>query len=301
MKTVLVTGGGGFIGKRLLPYLEAKGWKTATAPGRLSPESDWKPILAGANAVVHLAARVHRMKEEGPEAEAEYHRDNVELTRSLGRACLKAGVRRLVFLSSVKAMGEATAPGEKWNESSACRPQDAYGRSKLEAEKYLAELDGLAVILRPPLVYGPEVKANMARLYRSVARGFPLPLASVENSRSLLYLENLTDAIARALEHPKAAGQTFLLSDGEDLSTPELIRRVAASLGKTARLFPCPLNLLRLGAFLAGKSGQADRLLGSLALDTEKARNMLGWRPPFTMDAGLKATAEWYLTHEANL
>ncbi len=290
MKIVAVTGSSGFIGQRLMPALAAAGWQAR--PAGHKPET-WEPALKGAQAVIHLAARVHRIGETGTEADAACQRDNTELTMALAGAAAAAGVRRLVFLSSVKAMGEATPPGTRWDETAPCHPQDAYGRSKRKAEAaLLTQLGVETVILRAPLVYGPGVKANMARLFKTVKRGLPLPLGGVDNARSLVYVDNLVDALILCLDHPAAAGETFLISDGEDVSTPELVRRIAKALGHTARLLPIPRTLLRAGAALAGRSSEADRLLGSLVVDSSKIRRLLGWAPPYSVDQGLRLTAE---------
>lgn len=321
MKKILVTGGSGFVGADLIPVLLSRGLDVCAAVrnedglrrlprgarglivGDLCRVSDWRPIVGDAEAVVHLAARVHRMREDASDPAAAYRSANADVTRSLAEAASRAGVQRFIFLSSVKAMGEATPIGGSWNEMSACDPQDDYGRSKLGAEsavKAVAAGGGLeVVILRLPLVYGPGVKANMARLFRTVARGIPLPFGAVKNSRSLLYSGNLSDAIALSLMHPEAAGKTFLLSDGEDLSTPELIRRIGTALGRPARLLPVPPKALRFAAGLVGKSAEIERLLSSLTLDSTKIEKTLRWQRPFTVDDGLRNTAEWFRTHEA--
>ncbi|NNN06028.1 MAG: NAD-dependent epimerase/dehydratase family protein [Elusimicrobia bacterium] len=306
MKTALVTGGGGFVAGRVIPVLMARGWTVRAVVRRTADavpagaqavavgdirEADWDRHLRGVSAVVHLAARAHRMNEVGGDAEALYRRDNVEATAVLARAAVRAKVSRFVFISSVKAMGESTPIDAPWNEKSPCNPVDAYGRTKLEAERELRDLyarSGLpAVILRPPLLYGPRVKGNMQRLISWIGRGVPMPLASVRNSRSLLSVGNLADAVCAAIEHPAAVGQTYMVSDGEDMSTPELIGRIARACGKQARLLPLPPSALLLGARLAGRSNEAARLLGSLRVDSSLIRRQLGWTPPFTVDAGL--------------
>ena len=316
MKTILITGGTGFIAKVLFPILTSGNFHVRTTlrdraglsqlpkgvtgfvTGNLESITDWKPLLEDVDVVVHLAARVHQMNEKASNRETAYDRMNVEVTRTLANACSQAWVKRFIFLSSIKAMGEETKTGTAWNESSPCNPQDAYGRSKHNAERVLNEIGrktGIAVvILRTPLVYGPGVKANMARLFKIVDQKWPMPLQSVENARSLVYILNLVDAIRVALEHPKAAGQTYLVSDGEDVSTPELIRRIAVAIGKPARLFSVPLSLLRLAGRLTGKLETIDRLIGSLTVDTAKIQNELDWKPPYTMEQGLRETAEWF-------
>jgi nucleoside-diphosphate-sugar epimerase len=225
-----------------------------------------------------------------------YRQVNVAGTENLARQAVEHGVRRLVFLSSIKVHGEETAV--PYTEQHLAAPQDPYGASKLEAEKILHEIStetGLeVVIIRPPLVYGPGVKANFLNLLKIVERGVPLPLASITNARSLVYLGNLIDAIVTCATHPRAAGQTFLVSDGEDVSTPQLIRQLATALDRPARLLPFPPSLMRLAGKLTGKSMAVDRLLGSLVVDSGKIRRELGWKPPYTMAEGLAETAKWY-------
>ena len=314
MSTVLVTGATGFIGRPLCARLLADGACARAAvwrdePGAniqegivvslidsIGPDTDWAQALSGIDTVIHLAARVHVMDEKAEDPLAAYRRVNVAGTERLARMTAAAGVKRLVYLSSVKVLGEETA--ESYTEKHKPAPQDPYGVSKLEAEEVLNKISvetGLeVVIIRPPLVYGPGVKANFLKLVRLFAKGLPLPLASVNNARSLVYLENLVDAIMLCAAHPKAAGRIFLVSDGEGVSTPELIRRIAAALGRPARLFAFSPGLIRFAGKLTGKSGAVDRLLGSLAVDDGKIRTELGWRPPYTMADGLKATAAWY-------
>lgn len=295
MKTVLVTGATGFVGGAVVPALLEAGWAVAAsvrseadasrlpagarafAVGELSPVTDWSAALDGAEAVVHLAARAHRLEDAAAQA-GEYRRVNAEATTALAAASARAGVKRFVFLSSVKALD----------------PSDPYGGSKLEAESALAASAGLSSCsLRAPLVYGPGVKANFLRLLSVVDRGLPLPFGAVDNRRSLMFSGNLASAVARALETPGADG-AFFVRDGEDLSTAELIRRMGLALGKPARLWRVPPPLLRAGAALLGRSADAERLLGDLAVDDAPLRAALSWRPPFTVDEGLAATAVWY-------
>lgn len=312
--TVLVTGASGFVGRVLCDALAASGRTVrkaaraaasdtdAVAVGEIGPATDWRAALEGVGAVVHLAARTHVLRETAPNPLAAYLRVNAEGTERLARSAAANGVRRLVFLSSVKVSGEGT--GERpYTEDDPPRPEDAYGVSKREAEQVLARVasdTGLeTVVLRPPLVYGPGVKANFLRLMRFVARGFPLPLGAVVNRRSLIYAGNLAHAIVTALDAPAAAGRTYLVSDGEDVSTPELVRRLAQALGVKPRLLPVPLAALRLAAAVSGKRAELARLTGSLQVDSSRIRRELAWRPPYTLSQGLDQTARWYHSRSA--
>lgn len=254
--------------------------------------------MTGMDVVIHLAARVHVMNERADDPLTEFRQVNVFGTERLARSAVASGVRRLVYVSSIKVNGEQTAENETFSESDVPHPQDPYGISKWEAERILsqiAEETGLeVVIVRPPLVYGPEVKGNFAQMLRVLDKGIPLPLASVRNLRSLVYVENLADALIACASHPAAAGQTYLVSDGEDISTSGLLNFLAESIGRPARLFPCPPGLLQVLANWVGKGAQAERLLGSLQVDSAKIRRDLNWVPPYTLQQGLQATAEWY-------
>lgn len=314
MPVVLVTGATGFVGRSLCERLLASGWnvRVAVRPGSegrspagvtacpapgISAAVDWPAALDGVDAIVHLAARVHVMRETAVDSLAEFRRVNVEGTRGLARAAAEAGVRRLVFTSTLKVHGESS--GERgFSESDPPQPADPYAVSKWEAEQALHEIAGRtgleAVILRPPLVYGPGVKGNFLRLMDWIARGVPLPLANIRNARSLLYLDNLVAAIEACLHLPEAAGQTFLLKDDGDLSTPELIRQLARAMGRDTRLLPFPVPLLTLLGAAAGRSAAVARLTGSLVADDAKIRRVLGWRPPVSLEPGFAATAGWY-------
>ncbi|MBI2360899.1 MAG: NAD-dependent epimerase/dehydratase family protein [Deltaproteobacteria bacterium] len=309
----LVTGASGFIACHLLPLLQARGWYVRGAVrrrerlqrvppgvegvvvGGLGPETDWSAALSEIDVVVHLAARVHVMRNR---AVGEYDQVNVGGSQRLAEKAAEAGVKRLVFVSSVKAMGEASPVGRPWTEKDSCLPEDRYGKSKRNAELALFRIANSTniqlVVLRPPVVYGPGVGANIYILLRAIDHGWPLPLGSVENRRSFIFVGNFVDAIAKAMEDSRASGETFLVSDGEDVSTPELIRAIARSFGKTARLFPVPPRLLRLAAGAIGRSEEVERLLGSLVVDNSKIRRLLGWQPPFSMEEGLAKTAQWY-------
>ncbi len=265
--------------------------------GDLADAPDLREALAGVAAVIHLAGRAHVMRETAADVDGAFRRANVEATHQLAAQAAAAGVRRFVFLSSVKVNGERTGD-RPFTEADAPAPEDAYGRSKQAAEQALhgiAAATGLEVaIIRPPLVYGPGVKANFLRLLRLVERGMPLPLASVRNRRSLVGVSNLCDLIVRCLAHPAAAGETFLVSDQQDLSTPELIRAIAAAMGRPARLVPFPVAALRLAGRLAGQGDAVERLVGSLQVDSTKATRLLGWTPPVFIEEGLRRTAAWY-------
>jgi nucleoside-diphosphate-sugar epimerase len=241
------------------------------------------------------------LEDTASDALAEYRRSNVEGTRSLAAAARRAGVRRLLFLSSAKVHGERSA--WPFTEVEVPHPEDAYAVSKLEAEEALKQtLAGGRTqwtILRPPLVYGPEVRANFLRLLRAVARGVPLPLAAIDNRRSLLYVGNLVDAIRTCLEHEDAGGRMWLVSDGEDLSSPELVRRLARALNRPARLVPVPVWLLRLAGGLSGKTAAVNRLVDSLQLDAAAIRADLRWTPPYSVDQGLLETARWFRAPQA--
>jgi len=248
--------------------------------------------LAGSSAVVHLAARVHMMRERSQDPLALYRETNTEATLNLARQAAEAGVRRFVFISTIKVNGEGR--DEPYREADAPAPLDAYAISKWEAEQGLqriAQETGLeVVILRPPLLYGPGVKANFLRLLRMVARGWPLPLGAVRNRRSLLYLGNFVDAIRLCVEHPGAAGQTFLLDDGKPVSTPDVARALARAMNRPARLLAVPVGVLQFVGTLLGKRAELARLTGSHYVDSSAIRSRLGWKPPFSMDEGLAAT-----------
>lgn len=314
MKNILVTGVTGFVGNSLLHRLTGEGYTVTAAARRemtglphpvriqrvddLGGETDWSLALQGQELVVHCAARVHVMKDEAADPLAAFRAVNVAGTLNLARQAAAAGVRRFVFLSSVKVNGEATLPGRAFDAGDVPAPQDAYGLSKHEAEvglRKIASQTGLeVVIIRPPLVYGPGVRANFAALMHAVARGLPLPLGAIHNRRSLVALDNLVDLMVTGLGHPAAANQTFLVSDGEDLSTTQLLRRMGRALGKPARLIPFPPALIRLGAAWVGKPAVAQRLCDSLQVDISKTRRLLGWSPPVSVDEGLKKAAQGY-------
>jgi nucleoside-diphosphate-sugar epimerase len=305
---VLVTGATGFVGTALLARLiEERRFEVRVAlrqessgcpegvrrvlVGELAPGTDWQHALVGATSVAHLSGRVHVMREKAAEPLVEFRRVNALGTLNLARQAVQAGVKRFVFLSSVKVNGERGV----YSEAAPPAPVDAYGVSKAEAELGLRQLatdTGMeVVIVRSPLVYGPGVKANFQTLMHAVARGVPLPLGAIHNHRSMVALDNLVDFILTCIEHPAAANETFLVSDGEDLSTTDLIRRLARAMGRPARLIPVPASVLLGGAMLLGKHEMAQRLLASLQVDISKARQLLGWVPPISVDEGLRRAA----------
>lgn len=264
--------------------------------GDLLPTTDWSTALQGVDALVHCAARVHVMQDDVTDPLGAYRLVNVEGTLNLARQAAAAGVRRFVFVSSIKVNGEATPFGQPYVADEAPVPLDHYGVSKLEAEQGLREIEAQSgmevVIVRPPLVYGPGVKANFASMMRWVARGVPLPLGAIHNFRSMVALDNLVDLLVTCLKHPAAAGQTFLVSDGEDVSTTQLLRRTSQAMGKKAFLLPVPALVLLWGAAMLGKEESAQRLCGSLQVDIDKTRRLLGWTPRLTLDQGLKKAVE---------
>ncbi len=306
---ILVAGANGFVGRALCAELIKQGLTILAAVrekatlencipfviGDINHATNWSTALSGVDVVIHLAARVHIMNDTSADPLAEFRKINVEGTLNLARQAANAGVKRFIFVSSVKVNGEHTEAGKPFNENSITDPQDAYGISKLEAEQSLlkiAQETGMeVVIIRPPLVYGAGVKANFASMMRAVRRGIPLPLGAIHNKRSFVYVGNLVSVIMCCIDNPAAANQVFMVSDGNDLSTTQLLRSCAAALGVKARLLPLPQKLLEIGAALLGKRDVAQRLCGSLQVDITKARTMLGWTPPFSVADGLKATA----------
>ena len=314
---LLVTGATGFVGRAVLaralsePALQLRGSlrrQVSDLPAGveqvlvsdLAPDTDWQHAVSGMDAIIHTAARVHVMRDVATDPLAEFRRINVAGTLNLARQAAEAGVRRFVFVSSIKVNGEATSGEQKFSGQDQPSPQDPYGISKWEAElglhKIAAETGMEVVIVRLPLVYGPGVKGNFAQMLGAIAKCIPLPFASIHNLRSLIYVENLADALLACANHSVAAGQTYLACDGEDISTPDLLRQLAGGMGVPYRLFSCPAMLLRLAGQLTGKSQQIERLLGSLRVDGDKMRADLNWVPPYSLRQGLQATAEWYRT-----
>jgi len=260
----------------------------------ISPSTDWGAILMGASVVVHCAARVHVMNAKTADSMAAFQLVNVEGTLNLARQAAEAGVRRFVFVSSIKVNGEVTEFGRPFLADDIPAPLDPYGMSKLQAEQGLIRISqekGMeVVIVRPPLVYGSGVKANFESLLKLVASGIPLPLGSIKNSRSLVALENLVDLLLVCIRHPEAAGHVFLVSDGEDISTSDLLKKIAVVMGKKSKLIPMQPRWLESLAFLLGKRAVLQRLCSNLQVDIEKTRQILGWEPILTLEQGLKNT-----------
>jgi nucleoside-diphosphate-sugar epimerase len=303
---ILVTGATGFVGRAVCAALSER--RTAHRPmsrnptpgfqaiGEIDASTDWSQALAGIDTVVHLTARVHVMNDDAADPLAAFRAANVDATLNLARQAAAAGARRFIFMSSVKVNGEATEKGRPFRASDAPHPEDPYGRSKWEAEQALLALGretGLEiVVIRPPLVYGPGVKANFASMVKWVRRGIPLPLGRVQNRRSLIFVGNLADFVLLCCTHPAVAGRTFLVSDGTDVSVADLLRRLADAMGARSRLLPVPPSLLQLAASLLGRQAAAGRLLDSLQVDMEETQLVTGWSPRYTMDQGLLLTVE---------
>ena len=316
---VLLTGATGFIGGALLrrcvsdqpwqlrasvrrPFLGMPAGVESVLVADLAPDTNWAQAVGQVDVIVHAAGRGHQMRDLSADPLAEYRRVNVTATLNLARQAVAAGVRSFIFLSSIKVNGETTLPGQPFTSDNRPAPADPYGISKHEAElglRQLTEETGLeVVIIRPVLVYGPGVKGNFLSIMRRLHQGVPLPLGAITaNKRSLVAVENLVDLIVSCLQHPLAANQTFLVSDGEDLSTTALLRRTAAALGCPARLIPVPAPVLGLGARLLGKAGFAQRLCGSLQVDIGKTRQLLGWAPPMSVTDALELTAHHFLAN----
>jgi UDP-glucose 4-epimerase len=315
LPSILVTGASGFVGLRLCATLAAAGYTVRAAMRRQSaaleaivpaicivsvddigPTTDWQAALDGVDMIVHLAARAHVMHDSAPDPLAEYRRINVAGSERLARAAAVAGVSRLIYMSSIKVNGESTV-NSPFRESDAPAPLDAYGQSKWEAEqalRHVAAETALAVtVLRPPLIYGPGAKGNIARLLRWIERGLPLPFDSIVNRRSLIYIENLVDAMLAVMRHPDPGG-TYLISDAHDLSTPQLIRALARGLDQRPRLLPFPPSLLRLAGACTGQLDAIGRLVGSLQIDASKIAAEVGWRPAHHPEHGLILTAKAY-------
>ena len=310
---VLVTGGNGFIGGAVALHMsQIEGFEPRAATryaetifsdniehvpvSGLGPDSDWQSALSGIDVVIHAAARVHIMSDNVVDPLAEFRLVNVDGTMNLARQAALVGVRRFVFFSSIKVNGETTLPGRPFTANDEPAPLDPYGVSKMEAEqglKALGEETGMEiVIIRPVLVYGPNVKANFRRMMRWLKRGVPLPFGAINNKRSMVALDNLVDLVVTVTKHPAAANQTFLVSDGDDLSTTELMRRLGLALNKSTVLLPVPAWMLQRALSLIGKGDIAQRLCSSLQVDIDKTRDILGWSPPVDVDDALRRAAQ---------
>ena len=304
----LVTGANGFVGQALCAALRERSKAVCAAVrvahnteqisvGEINANTNWAKALQGVDTVIHLAARVHVMNDTSSNPLDEFRKVNLHGTENLARQAAAAGIKRFVYVSSIKVNGEQTT-GESFAASDTANPQDPYGVSKWEAEQALhrvaQETSLEVVIVRPPLVYGAGVKGNFISLFAAINKGLPLPLAGAHNARSLVYVGNLVDALTTCATHPNAVGKTYLVSDGADISTATLVSEIARALQCSDRGFYFPPAVLRAIASLLGKSAQVDRLFGSLQIDSQKIRTELGWTPPYTLQQGLQATADWY-------
>lgn len=307
---ILVTGANGFVGKALCATLQQTGDDIVQAVrvqgsadqidvGNLSAETNWQPALAGCDCVIHLAARVHVMDDKAGDPLAAFRAINVDATMHLARQAVAAGVRRLVFVSSIKVNGEETF-ARPFTAFDTPAPQDPYGQSKLEAElalQALAQASGLeVVIVRPPLVYGPGVRANFLNLMKLVNKALPLPLGAVHNRRSMVAVDNLVDLLSVCSRHPNAAGGIFLVSDGQDVSITQLLRHLAQAMQRRSWLLPIPAGLLSFVARMLGKAAVANRLLGSLQVDIRHTRDCLQWQPPVSLQDALQHTVTHFLS-----
>lgn len=312
-QTVLITGANGFIGRELCVAFVRRGFVvkgavrerselpsgvTPVIVGNVNSETNWLDALIGVDVIIHLAARAHVLVESAINPQQEFQKVNAAGTQHLASWAANVGVKRFVYVSSIGVNGLNTEAGRVFTETDVPNPHNAYALSKWEAEQALNRISAESkleiVILRPPLVYGARAPGNFAEMLRVIVKGIPLPLASVHNLRSLIYIENLIDALLLCATHSEASGKTYLVSDGADISTPELLRQMGQGIGCPVKLFRCPPNLLILAGALVGKSAQVQRLVCSLQVDSGKIRRELNWTPPFTLQQGLQATADWY-------
>ncbi|WP_460109262.1 UDP-glucose 4-epimerase family protein [Pseudomonas sp. S3_H04] len=315
-KKILVTGATGFLGRSLVQHFVTFPDISVVAPLRnvsdklpeivkvtrvsdIGDDTDWRESLTGVDVVVHAAARVHVMQEDSAQSIEDFRTVNVKGTLCLARQAVAAGAKRFIYISSIKVNGETTPLGHAFSAGDTPLPSDAYGISKHEAEQQLMQLAQTGaievVIIRPVLIYGPGVGANFRQMMHWLTKGIPMPFGSVHNLRSLVSLDNVVDLVSTCVDHPRAANQVFLVSDDEDVSTTRLMQRLLTFLGRKTWLVPIPVSLLKFLASLVGRGAVAQRLFGSLQVDIKKNRELLGWRPPFTLDEGLKATAEHFL------
>ncbi|MEZ9464528.1 UDP-glucose 4-epimerase family protein [Vibrio splendidus] len=309
---ILVTGSTGFVGSRVMRLAGERSWgvmpvvrkAAASQPNcfivsSIDATTDWSGAFEGVDCIVHCAARVHQINESEQDALAAYQEVNTLGTLNLARQAAKAGVKRFVFVSSIKVNGEFSEPNLPFEPNLNNTPQDPYGLSKYEAEVELAKLSedtGLEVaIIRPPLVYGPGVKANFLSMMRLIDKGIPLPFGAIKNQRSLVYLDNLSDLILTCCEHPSAPGRTFLVSDDNDVSTTQLMRTIALSMGKSPRLIPIPMFWIQAGSSILNKQHIAQRVCGNLQIEIGLTKEILGWEPPVSFEQGIKSTVEAYL------
>jgi len=317
-RLALITGANGFAGRSLCAEMLRRGWQVrgavrspdrlpegveVVAVGEIDGDTDWTDALRGVDVVVHLAARVHVMKENAADPLAEFLRVNLHGTENLARQAARAGVKRFVYVSSIGVNGKLNNKSSPFTGADDPHPHNAYSDSKWQAEQALHRISqqtGLqVVIVRPPLVYGPTAKGNFPRLLAAIDKGFPLPLKRANNLRSLVYVGNLVDALIACATHPAAAGQTYLVRDGEDVTTATLVEKIAGALGRNGRSFYFPPGLLRAAAALLGRAEQVDSLFGSLRVNDEKIRSELSWTPPYSMEQGLRATADWYRSRQS--
>jgi nucleoside-diphosphate-sugar epimerase len=319
MTRVLITGASGFVGAALATVTHEKGFVVRgvvrslsesipnfveqVSIGNINLDTNWRVGLDNTDVVIHLAARVHIMQDTVNDPLAEFRHINTAATLNLAKQASESGVKRFIYLSSIKVNGDVSQLEFPFTENDDYVPVDPYALSKYEAEQGLLELTKKTqmevVIIRPPLVYGPGVKANFLSMMKWLYKSAPLPFGSIHNKRSLVTLDNLVDLILTCIEHPAAANQLFLVSDGEDLSTTELLNRVAIALGKKPRLLPVNQQLLELGLNLVGKKDLAQRLCGSLQVDIGKAQKLLNWTPPISVDEGLLKTARHFLESQS--
>ena len=314
---VLITGASGFVGSPLVNYLASLGHELValtrstssvkpheselvklSAIGDIDGSTNWSPYLVGVESIVHLANRAHVMNEQVSDPLSLYRAINTDGTLHLARQAVAAGVKRFIFISSIKVNGELTKPGQPFTADDVSVPLDPYGLSKYEAElglRQIAQETGLeVVVIRPPLIYGPGVKANFLKMMRWVERGIPLPLGSIHNQRSLVGIDNFLNFISLCLTHPKAAGKTFLVSDDHDLSTTELLKGIARSMGQSSKLLAIPQGILEGVLGILGQRRIAERLCGSLQLDIQPTKDQLGWRPPYSFEDQMRKTIEAY-------